>query len=39
VVVVDQMMMTGHPGVFAGGDAVPGQRSVTVGIGHGMKAA
>ncbi|HTK67132.1 MAG TPA: NAD(P)-binding protein [Pseudonocardia sp.] len=36
---VDRSMMTGHPGVFAGGDVVPDQRSVTVGIGHGLKAA
>ena len=39
VVVVDRRMMTGHPGVFAGGDMVPDQRSVTVGIGHGRQAA
>ena len=39
VVVVDGRMMTGHPGVFAGGDMVPDQRSVTVGIGHGRRAA
>jgi len=39
VVVVDDRMMTGHPGVFAGGDMVPDQRSVTVGIGHGRRAA
>ena len=32
-------MMTGAPGVFAGGDAVPAERSVTVGIGHGRRAA
>ncbi len=32
-------MMTGHPGVFAGGDMVPATRSVTVGIGHGKVAA
>jgi 2-oxoacid:acceptor oxidoreductase delta subunit (pyruvate/2-ketoisovalerate family) len=32
-------MMTGHPGVFAGGDMVPAERNVTVGIGHGKKAA
>ena len=31
-------MMTGH-GVFAGGDMVPDERTVTVGIGHGKKAA
>ena len=32
-------LMTGHPGVFAGGDMVPAERTVTVGIGHGKKAA
>jgi len=39
VVKVDASMMTGHPGVFAGGDMVPGERTVTVGIGHGKLAA
>jgi Pyruvate/2-oxoacid:ferredoxin oxidoreductase delta subunit len=39
VVRVDPRMMTGHPGVFAGGDMVPATRSVTVGIGHGKAAA
>ena len=39
VVQVDATMMTGCPGVFAGGDAVPSERSVTVGIGHGKAAA
>ena len=38
-VAVDQFMMTGHAGIFAGGDMVPDERSVTVGIGHGKKAA
>ncbi len=32
-------MMTGHPGIFAGGDMVPSQRTVTVAVGHGKKAA
>src|ERR1700683_3102408 len=32
-------MMTGCPGVFAGGDMVPSERTVTVGTGHGKKAA
>jgi 2-oxoacid:acceptor oxidoreductase delta subunit (pyruvate/2-ketoisovalerate family) len=32
-------MMTGHPGIFAGGDMVPSERTVTVGVGHGKKAA
>lgn len=39
VVVVDSSMMTGHPGVFAGGDMVPSERTVTVAVGHGKKAA
>jgi len=38
-VVVDRHMMTGCPGVFAGGDMVPAERTVTVGTGHGKKAA
>ena len=39
VVVVGKNMMTGHAGIFAGGDMVPSERTVTVGIGHGKKAA
>jgi len=39
VVQVGPDMMTGHPGLFAGGDMVPYERSVTVAIGHGKKAA
>jgi len=39
VVKVDANMMTGHPGIFAGGDMVSGERTVTVGIGHGKLAA
>ncbi len=38
-VIVDDNMMTGHPGLFAGGDMVPSQRTVTVAVGHGKKAA
>jgi NADPH-dependent glutamate synthase beta subunit-like oxidoreductase len=38
-VAVDQRMMTGRPGLFAGGDMVPAERSVTVAVGHGKKAA
>jgi 2-oxoacid:acceptor oxidoreductase delta subunit (pyruvate/2-ketoisovalerate family) len=34
-----QTMMTGHPGLFAGGDMVPADRNVTVAVGHGKKAA
>jgi NADPH-dependent glutamate synthase beta subunit-like oxidoreductase len=39
VVKVNEHMMTGAPGIFAGGDMVPGERTVTVGIGHGKLAA
>jgi NADPH-dependent glutamate synthase beta subunit-like oxidoreductase len=39
VVGVDERMMTGRPGIFAGGDMVPAERTVTVGIGHGKQAA
>ena len=36
---VDATMMTSHPGIFAGGDMVPADRTVTTGVGHGKKAA
>ncbi len=39
VVQVNAQMMTGHAGIFAGGDMVPAERNVTVAIGHGKKAA
>lgn len=39
VVEVGSDMMTGHPGIFAGGDMVPSERTVTVAAGHGKKAA
>ena len=39
VVGVDQRMMTGRPGLFAGGDMVPSDRTVTIGVGHGKRAA
>ncbi len=39
VIDVDETMMTGYPGLFAGGDMVPSERTVTVAIGHGKKAA
>lgn len=39
VVDVDAHMMTGHPGLFAGGDMVPCERSIAVAVGHGAKAA
>lgn len=38
-VIVDDQMMTGSPGIFAGGDMVPSERTVTVAVGHGKKAA
>ena len=39
VIEVDDDLMTGRPGLFAGGDVVPAERTVTVGIGHGARAA
>jgi NADPH-dependent glutamate synthase beta subunit-like oxidoreductase len=36
---VSTSLETGCPGVFAGGDMVPSERTVTVGVGHGKKAA
>ncbi|MDY5589413.1 MAG: NAD(P)-binding protein [Arcanobacterium sp.] len=39
VVKIDSRMMTGHPGIFAGGDMVPRDKNVTAAIGHGKKAA
>jgi NADPH-dependent glutamate synthase beta subunit-like oxidoreductase len=38
-VVIGPDMMTGHPGIFAGGDLVPSGRTVTTAVGHGKKAA
>jgi len=38
-VIVGPDMMTGASGVFAGGDMVPSERTVTVAVGHGKKAA
>ena len=39
VVEVLPTMMTGERGVFAGGDSVPSERTATVAIGHGKRAA
>ena len=39
VVQVASNMMTGAAGIFAGGDMVPSERTVTVAVGHGKKAA
>src|SRR5271157_4407889 len=38
-VIVGPDMMTGAPGVFAGGDMVPSERTVTVAVGHGKLAS
>jgi NADPH-dependent glutamate synthase beta subunit-like oxidoreductase len=38
-VIVSENMMTGFPGLFAGGDMVPSDRTVTIAVGHGKKAA
>jgi 2-oxoacid:acceptor oxidoreductase delta subunit (pyruvate/2-ketoisovalerate family) len=32
-------LMTGRPGIFCGGDMVPAERTITVAVGHGKKAA
>ncbi len=36
---VDQAFMTGHPGIFAGGDVIGGLMTMTAATGHGRKAA
>jgi len=38
-VIVNEQMMTGYKGLFAGGDMVPSDRTVTIAVGHGKKAA
>lgn len=38
-VIVAPNMMTGHPGIFAGGDMASSERSVTSAVGPGKKAA
>ena len=39
-VTINAERMTGHEGIFAGGDMLPGEnRSSTIAIGHGKKAA
>jgi NADPH-dependent glutamate synthase beta subunit-like oxidoreductase len=38
-VIVGPDLMTGHAGVFAGGDMVPFERTVATAVGHGKKAA
>ncbi len=39
VVIVDENMMTKESGIFAGGDMIPSERTVTIATGHGKKAA
>jgi len=39
VVKVGADLMTGRAGIFAGGDMVPSERTVTIAVGHGKKAA
>jgi 2-oxoacid:acceptor oxidoreductase delta subunit (pyruvate/2-ketoisovalerate family) len=39
VVPVGPDMMTAHLGVFAGGDMIPSERTVTAAVGHGKRAA
>ena len=39
VIEVNEFLMTGRDGIFAGGDAVPGERTATNAIGHGKHAA
>jgi formate dehydrogenase (NADP+) beta subunit len=38
-VIVNKDMQTGAEGIFAGGDMVPSERTVTAAVGHGKKAA
>jgi NADPH-dependent glutamate synthase beta subunit-like oxidoreductase len=37
--VLNAERMTGYDGIFAGGDIIAGERSATIAIGHGKKAA
>ncbi len=36
---VARTLMTGHPGIFAGGDMIAGEHTVTTAVGHGKHAA
>jgi len=38
-IAVDELFMTGYLGIFAGGDVIPHDKSVTFAVGHGKKAA
>lgn len=39
MVQVDSRLMTGHDGIFCGGDIVPAERTVTTAVGHGRTVA
>lgn len=39
VVNVDEFFMTGHGGIFAAGDMIPFERSVTISVGQGRRVA
>ena len=39
MITVGPDLMTGHPGIFAGGDMIRGERTVTASVGYGKKAA
>lgn len=39
LVIVDPTFMTSHPSIFAGGDMIPADRTITDAIGHGKQAA
>ncbi|MCX7897431.1 MAG: NAD(P)-binding protein [Rhodocyclaceae bacterium] len=39
VIQVDDNKMTGRAGIFAGGDVIGGEKTVTAAIGHGKRAA
>jgi formate dehydrogenase (NADP+) beta subunit len=39
LIAIDETFMTTHAGVFAGGDMITDDRSVTISVGHGKKAA
>ncbi len=38
-IAVDENFMTGYAGIFAGGDVTPGERSVTIAVGHAKRSA
>lgn len=38
-ILVDECFMTGYVGIFAGGDMIPYDRSVTIAVGQGKQAA